>query len=56
MSTFSIFGVFQMVLHKKSKMSLRRVFTDRGSYVLEYPKSTFSDSGYVAYQIVCSEE
>ena len=33
MSEFLIFGVFQMILHSKVLMSLRQVFTDRGSYL-----------------------
>ena len=33
MSNFLIFGVFKCLLHKNSKMSLRPVFSDRGSYI-----------------------
>ena len=33
MSNFLIFGVFKCLLHKNSKMSLRPVFSDRGSCV-----------------------
>ena len=48
MSNFLIFGVFLSVfLHKNSKMSLRLVFSDRGSYVCVVEECNGSSEGRI---------